>query len=140
VTSAGYEHARTGATLRLTAWGEDLPECLRQCALGVFALITPTGSVRPLDGREVAARGASPETLLASWLEECLYVHAVEGFLVAEVGRPEAQGARVHAVLWGEPADPARHPPGAVVSAAPPERLEVREEPGRFTAHVTLHI
>jgi hypothetical protein len=59
---------------------------------------------------------------------------------VAEVERPEAQGARVHAVLRGEPADPARHPHGAVVSAAPPEGFEVREEPGRVTAHVTLHI
>ena len=140
MTPAGYEHSRTGATLRLTAWGEDLPECLRQCALGVFALIIPAGSVRPLEGREVAARGASPEALLASWLDECLYLHVVEGFLVAEVGRPEVRGARIHAVLRGEPADPARHPPGAVVNAALAEGLEVREEPGRVAAHVTLHI
>jgi SHS2 domain-containing protein len=139
VTPAGYEHSRTGATLRLTAWGEDLPECLRQCALGVFALIIPAGSVRPLEGREVAARGASPEALLASWLDECLYVHVVEGFLVAEVDRPEVQGARLHAVLRGEPADLARHPPGPALSVASSEGLEVCEEPGRVIARVTLH-
>ena len=88
MTTAGYEYSGAGAEVGLTAWGEDLAECLRQCALGVFNLIVPTTSVEPLDGREVAARGASPEALLVNWLNECLYVHDLEGFVVADVVRP----------------------------------------------------
>jgi SHS2 domain-containing protein len=140
MSPAGYEYSGTGGDLALTAWGEDLPECLRQCALGIFNLIVPTASVRPLEGREVAARGASPEALVVNWLDECLYVHDLEGFVVADVARPELRGGSVHAVLRGEAADPARHPPGKLVKAAARDGLEVREEAERVTARVTLHI
>ena len=109
-------------------------------ALGVFNLIVPTTSVEPLEGREVAARGASPEALLVNWLNECLYVHDLEGFVVADVVRPEILGTSVHALLRGEPVDPSRHPRGTLVRAATREGLEVRESSGRVTAHVGLAI
>ena len=64
VTLEGYEYFDVAADVGVAAWGEDLPGCLRQCALGVFNLIVPTGAVQPLEGREVAARGPSVE---ASW-------------------------------------------------------------------------
>ena len=140
MTTAGYEYSGAGAEVGLTAWGEDLAECLRQCALGVFNLIVPTASVEPLEGREVAARGASPEALLLNWLNECLYVHDLEGFVVADVGRPEILGTAVHALLRGEPVDPSRHPRGTLVRAAAQEGLEVRESTGRVTARVALDI
>ena len=140
MTTAGYEYSGAGADVRLTAWGEDLPECLRQCALGVFNLIVPTGSVEPLESREVAARGAPPEALLVNWLNECLYVHDLEGFAVADITRPEIVGAVVHALLRGEPVDPSRHPRGTVVRAAARGGLEVLETAGRVTARVTLDI
>jgi SHS2 domain-containing protein len=103
MTTAGYEYSGAGAEVGLTAWGEDLAECLRQCALGVFNLIVPTASVQPLEGREVAARGASSEALLVNWLNECLYVHELEGFVVADVVRPEILGTGVHALLGASP-------------------------------------
>jgi SHS2 domain-containing protein len=140
VTTAGYEYSGAGPDVGLTAWGEDLPECLRQCALGVFNLIVPTASVEPLEGREVAARGASPEALLVNWLNECLYVHDLEGFVVADIGRPEVLGTGVHALLRGEPVDPSRHPRGTVVRAASREGLELEESAGRVTARISLDI
>ena len=140
MTTAGYEYSGAGPDVGLTAWGEDLPECLRQCALGVFNLIVPTASVEPLEGREVAARGASPEALLVNWLNECLYVHDLEGFVVADIGRPEVLGTGVHALLRGEPVDPSRHPRGTVVRAASREGLELEESAGRVTARISLDI
>ena len=127
MTTAGYEYSGAGADVGLTAWGEDLPECLRQCALGVFNLIVPTGSV-------------PPEALLVNWLNECLYVHDLEGFAVADITRPEIVGTVAHALLRGEPLDPSRHPRGTVVRAAARGGLEVLETAGRVTARVTLDI
>lgn len=136
----GYEYFDVAADVGVHAWGETLAACLRQCALGVFELIVPTGAVAPMETREVAARGGAVETLLVNWLNECLYVHELEGFVVHDVRMPEVSGTRLHSVLHGEPLDPARHPRGTVVKAATFHGLEVVERPGRTTARVILDI
>ena len=136
----GYEYFDVAADVGVAAWGEDLPGCLRQCALGVFNLIVPTDAVQPVETREVAARGTPVEVLLVNWLNECLYVHDLEGFVVSEVARPEVTATGVHALLRGEPVDPSRHPRGTVVKAATFHDLEVSEAPGRVTARVVLDI
>ena len=136
----GYEYFEVAADVGVSAWGQDLPGCLRQCALGVFNLIVPTGAVQPVESREVAARGASVEVLLVNWLNECLYVHDLEGFVVRDVEPLQVTATAVHAVLRGEPVDPSRHPLGTVVKAATFHGLEVIEAPGRVTARVILDI
>ena len=140
MTAEGYEYFDVAADVGVAAWGEDWPGCLRQCALGVFNLIVPTTAVAPLESREVAARGTSVEALLVNWLNECLYVHDLEGFGVADVTRPEVTPTGVHAVLRGEPIDPARHPRGTIVKAATFHGLEVRQEPGCVSVRVILDI
>ena len=75
-----------------------------------------------------------------NWLNECLYVHDLEGFVVHDVGLPQVTGTGIHGVLHGEPVDPARHPRGTVVKAATFHGLEVVERPGRVTARVILDI
>ena len=140
MTPEGYEYFDVAADVGVSAWGQDVPECLRQCALGVFNLIVPTDAVQPAESREVAARGGSIERLLVDWLNECLYVHDVEGFVVADVTRPEITPTGVHAVLRGEPFDLARHPRGTLVKAATLHGLEVKREPGRVRARVVLDI
>ena len=140
MTNHGYEYFDVAADVGLAAWGPDLPECLRQCALGVFNLIVPIVAVEPVESREVAARGQSAEALLVNWLNECLYVHELEGFVVADVSRPEITPAGVHALLRGESFDLARHPRGTVVKAATFHALELRETPERVSARVVLDI
>jgi SHS2 domain-containing protein len=140
VTPEGYEYFDVAADVGVSAWGRDVPECLRQCALGVFNLIVPTDAVQPAESREVAARGGSIEALLVDWLNECLYVHDVEGFVVADVTRPEVTPTGVHAVLRGEPFDLTRHPRGTLVKAATLHGLEVKRAPGRVSARVVLDI
>ena len=140
MTPEGYEYFDVAADVGVSAWGQDVPECLRQCALGVFNLIVPTDAVQPAESREVAARGGSIEALLVDWLNECLYVHDVEGFVVSDVARPEVTPTGVHALLRGELVDPARHPRGTLVKAATFHGLEVKREPGRVSARVVLDI
>jgi SHS2 domain-containing protein len=140
VTAEGYEYFDVAADVGVRAWGRDLGACLRQCALGVFNLIVPTDAVQGVERREVAARGTSVETLLVNWLNECLYVHDIEGFVVRDVTGPAVTGAGVHGILHGEPVDPARHPRGTVVKAATFHGLEVLEMPGEVRARVILDI
>ena len=60
-------------------------EAFVQTALGVFALIVEPGSVEERESREVRAHGESLEALLVAWINECLYVHEVEGFVARRV-------------------------------------------------------
>jgi SHS2 domain-containing protein len=136
----GYEYFDVAADVGIRAWGRDLGACLRQCALGVFHLIVPTDAVQAVESREVAARGTSVEALLVNWLNECLYVHDIEGFVVRDVTAPAVTATSVHGVLHGEPVDPARHPRGTVVKAATFHGLEVVEAPGQVSARVVLDI
>ena len=140
MTGEGYEYFDVAADVGVHAWGQDLGACLRQCALGVFNLIVPTDAVRAVESREVAARGGSAEVLLVNWLNECLYVHDIEGFVIKDVTSPEVTAASVHGILHGEPVDPARHPLGTVVKAATFHGLEVIETPGQVSARVILDI
>ena len=136
----GYEYFDVAADVGVAAWGEDLSACLRQCALGVFNLIVPTDAVQPIESREVAARGASVDALLVNWLNECLYVHDLEGFVVSDVASPEVTATGVHALLRGEPVDPSRHPRGTIVKAATFHGLEVSQLPGRVSVRIVLVI
>jgi len=98
--------------------GATLAEAFAQVALGVFALLADPASVEERDAREVRAHGTVPETLLVNWLNECLYVLDVEGFVPRRVeftifaldataagGEP----LRLYCRLHGEDRDTARH-------------------------------
>ena len=75
-------------------------------------------SVEERETRAVRAHGVDPVDLLVNWLNECLYVLDVEGFVarrvefVAFVLNASALGGeplRLHCLLHGEGAEPARH-------------------------------
>ena len=136
----GWEHFEVAADVGVHAWGPTLPACFRQCALGVFDLIVPLAAVVPVERREAAAQGDSPEALLVNWVNELLYLHEVEGFAVRDVEPPRIDGLRLHGVVSGEPLDPARHPRGALVKAATFHGLAVETGPGRVSVRLVLDI
>jgi SHS2 domain-containing protein len=118
-------HEQHAGGIGLRAWGYDLPGCLRQALRGVFNLVVPLAQVRPDETRELQGQGDPVEALLVEWLNEALYLHDVEGFVLHDLDRPVQTGRRVHARLHGEPLDTARHPRGAVVRAVTREDLEL---------------
>ena len=136
----GWEYFEVPADVGVRAWGATLEACFRQCGLAVFNLIVPLEAVSPAEGREVGARGESAETLLVNWVNELLYLHDIEGFAVRDVQLPRIEGDRVHALLTGEPVDPARHPRGILVKAATFHELALVREPGRVSARLVLDL
>jgi SHS2 domain-containing protein len=106
--------------------GETLPEAFAQVALGVFALLADPASVEEREAREIRAHGGAPEALLVNWLNECLYVLDVEGFVARRVefrsfaldaDAPGGEPLRLYCRLHGEDLDPSRHVPREAVSA-----------------------
>jgi SHS2 domain-containing protein len=81
----GWEHFEVQADVGVQAWGESRAAAFAQAALGVLALIVEPASVSSRESREVRAQAETPEALLAAWIDECLYVHEIEGFVVRAV-------------------------------------------------------
>jgi SHS2 domain-containing protein len=112
----------------------------------MFAVITDLDGVEAREVREVRAHGDSLPTLLVTWLNECLYVHEVEGFVAREVElvaldespRVGGEPFRIHGILRGEELDPGRHSRGISVTGALLDGGSVGGAGGGFETRVVL--
>jgi SHS2 domain-containing protein len=127
VTAAGYAYFDVEADVGVRAWGRDRAEAFAEAALAVLALaVTPAG-VEERETRDVRAQAATVEDLLVAWINECVYVHEIEGFAVHRVSVDRLDDALVHGVLHGESLEPSRHQLGTVVKGATHHRVSVTE-------------
>jgi len=100
--------------------GATIEDAFAQAALGVFALAVDPASIEERESRVIRAHGVDPARLLVNWLNECLYVLDVEGFLARRIefislaldnAAPGGEPMRLQCLLHGEEADPLRHVP-----------------------------
>lgn len=136
----GFTYFDVAADVGLHGWGMTLEAAFRQIGLGLFALMVEPRSIEERESREVRAQGDTPEALLVNWLNDCLYVHDVEGFVARRIDFPVFENARLHSVLWGEEVDPGRHRLGTVVKAATYHQLAIRQADGGWEIEVILDI
>ena len=144
----GYEYFEVEADVGVLGCGADAAEAFVQTGLGVFALIVDPASVREQERREVRAHGEGLGDLLVNWINECLYIHDVEGFvarrieLVAFETSPRGGGEplRLHAFLHGEEVDPGRHRLGTVVKAATLHQVTVAPIEGGWQARLIVDV
>ncbi len=122
------------------AWASTRAEAFAQAALGVFTLIVRLDEVDEREHREVRAQADSPERLLVAWINECLYVHEIEGFVVRRVEVDTCTESVVHGVLHGEEVDAGRHRLGTIVKAATLHRVSVTETAGRHEVRVIVDV
>jgi SHS2 domain-containing protein len=138
--AVGWQHFEVEADVGVHAWDRSRAEAFARAAEGVFALVVPAASVTARETREVRAQGDSAEVLLVNWLNECLYVHEIEGFAVHRVEPARLDGAAVHGILHGEPIDPHRHRLGTVVKAATLHDVAVTEGGGRAEVRLIVDV
>lgn len=125
-----------------------LRDAFTRIALSLFAAAVDPASVDETEVREVRAHGAGVAALLRRWLEECLYVHEVEGFacrsieLVVFEAMPTAGGEplRLHAFLRGEPVEPARHQVRESIRGIGSDGLAVETLPDGFRVRARLEL
>jgi SHS2 domain-containing protein len=146
--SEGFEPFSSGPEVGVKARGSSLAEVFARSALGMFSLIVDPAGVEERDVREVRAHGGSLESLLVSWLNECLYVHEVEGFVPCRVevspidplARTGGEPFQVHGLLYGEEVDAVRHTVRLAVKAASPDGAEVVVDAAASEARVVFEI
>ena len=138
--AAGWEHFEVEADVGVRAWGTSRAEAFAQATLGVFALLVTPDQVQPHEDREVRAQADGPETLLVAWIDECLYVHEIEGFVVQGLELTVCTDTLAHGVLHGEPVDPGRHQTGTVVKGATHHKVAVTVRDGVHEVRVIVDV
>jgi len=138
VGGAGWEHLEAGAEMGVHAWAPTRAGAFAQAALGVLALIARPEEVEEREHREVRAQADSPERLLVGWINECLYVHEIEGFVVRRVEVDACTEGVVHGFLHGEEIDAGRHRLRAAVKAATLRGVSVAESSGSHDVRVVV--
>ncbi len=136
----GFDYFPVAADVGIRGWGPTLETAFRQTGLGLFALMVEAESIVERESREVRAQGDTPETLLVNWLNDCLYLHDVEGFLAHRIDFAVFEERRLHSILWGEAVDPTRHPLGTVVKAATYHQLTIGRVNDGWEIRVILDI
>jgi SHS2 domain-containing protein len=129
MTAPGWERFSVEPDVGLRGWARSRGEAFAQVTLGMFALLVAPEQIRVVEQREVRAQAATPERLLAAWIEECVYVHEIEGFVARAVEMTVCTDTLAHGVLHGESLDPARHrlTVGVKGAATQGARVEVHE-------------
>ena len=136
----GWEHFEVEADVGVRGWGESRAVAVAQATLGVFALLVDPAEVEAREVREVRAQADGPETLLVSWIDECLYVHDIEGFVVREVEMTVFTDTLAHGLLRGEPLDAARHRVGTVVKGATYHTVALTVRDGVHEARIIVDV
>ena len=114
------------ADVGVASTGSTLAEALAWAARGMFSLIADIDRVETREWIHVSVKSTDADALAVDWLNELLYRHEAEGFLIREpdvvVGE---DGASLTATCGGERIDPARHGPLGTIKAATYHKLEV---------------
>jgi SHS2 domain-containing protein len=140
MTDTGYEYFEVEADVGVRAWAPTRAEAFAQAAMGVLSLVCDPVSVTPRETREVRAQADAPETLLVAWIDECLYVHEIEAFVVHRVEVTAFSDTVVHGRLHGEPLDAGRHRLGTVVKAATLHGVSVESRDGSHEVRVIVDV
>lgn len=140
MSGTGWEHFEVEADVGVHGWGPTRGEAFAQTTLGVFSLLVSPDEVEPRERREVRAQAESPEALLVAWIDECLYVHEIEGFVVRSVEMTVCTDTLAHGVLHGESLDPERHRVGTVVKGATYHQVSVEVREGLHEARVIVDV
>jgi SHS2 domain-containing protein len=140
--SGGWEPFEVEPDVRVgvVGWGATRAEAFAQAALGVLALLVNPDGVQAREPREVRAQAGGPEALLVAWVDECLYVHELEGFVTRSVAMTMCTDTLAHGVLHGEPFDPGRHRLGARVKGAASHQASVVDRDGRHEARIVVDV
>ncbi len=127
------------ADVGIHAHGETLGEVFAQSALGMFSIISDLQRVHERESRQVEVEAPDREALLVAWLNELIYLSAVEGLLFRRFQVLDVKDTRVRALCHGERFDRGRHRMNTEVKAATYHMLQVYED-DHWHARVILDI
>ncbi|RME00493.1 MAG: archease [Deltaproteobacteria bacterium] len=132
-----FEHT---ADVGIEAYGETLEELFAHAAVGLIDLMTDPAAIEERERVTIEVEGQDLPQLLRRWLSEILFLFDAREILLSRFEitiSPEHD--TLHAVAYGEPFEPERHPLENEVKAVTYHGLEIRGT-GPYRARVVFDI
>jgi tRNA nucleotidyltransferase (CCA-adding enzyme) len=115
-------------------------QAFEQAAVALTAVITEPTLVQAMQRIEIDCEGPDEDLLLYDWLNALVYQMATRRMLFSRF-ELEYSEAKLHASVWGEPVDTARHQPAVEVKGATFTELAVGQgEDGCWHAQCVVDV
>lgn len=135
-----FEIVGTTADLAISAIAGTLKGLFATAATGLFSLLADPTSIRPISQRTVTAEAGDLVGLLIAFLNELLFLHESEDWLMASVSITTVSPTRIEAVMAGETIDSTRHQIQRHVKAVTYHRASVRRTSRGWEATVIVDV
>ncbi|HEY9199480.1 MAG TPA: archease [Gammaproteobacteria bacterium] len=121
-----WEHFAHAADIGVRGYGHDVDEAFAQAALAMIAVIADPQRIEAHEAFSIECRAPDLEFLLVDWLNALVYEIATRHMLFCAFD-VHILGHHLHATVWGERIDIARHLPVVEVKGATFTELRVAE-------------
>jgi len=139
-----FEFLEHVADAYVAARGQSLEEAFENAALAMFDVMTDTQKVESTVKDEVIIEEYDQKALLYSWLEQLLLKFEIEGKLYSKFEVSELlqtnKGWRLHATIFGERFDLAKHVSKAEVKAVTYHQMEINREDDGYLLRFILDL
>jgi SHS2 domain-containing protein len=135
-----YEIVEHTADVGIRVEAEDRPGIFRNAARAMFDMMFGLQAIGRSRRRRIEVTADSLEELLVSWLNEVLYVHAVEKTVFSDFTDPQLSGNRFSAWCVGENLDPAVHRCDMEIKAATYHGLSFQQSGGKWVAKIIFDV
>jgi len=140
-TGAGsFEIVGTTADLAIEVTADTLERLFATAAAGLFSVLVDPALVRPAAQRTVTAEAGDVVGLLIAFLNELLFLHESEDWLMASAAVTALTPTRVQAVVTGETIDPGRHHIQHHIKAVTYHRARVQQTERGWEAMVIVDV
>jgi len=138
---AKFEFLEHVADVYVAARGQSVEEAFENAALAMFEVMTDTSRVKPAVKDEVAIEERDEKALLYTWLEQLLLKFELGEMLFSKFNVTRLvqtnRGWRLHAVIFGERYDRARHVSKVGIKAVTYHQMEIgREDSGHVVKFI----
>ncbi|MEW6692187.1 MAG: archease [Pseudomonadota bacterium] len=138
-TRGHWQHFEHVADIGVRGLGPTAAEAFAQAALALTALVVDPAAVESRESMTVDLEGADLDYLFYDWINALVYAMATRRMLFGRF-EVELTPGRLHATVWGEPLDRARHQPVVEVKGATLTELSVSEENGQWIAQCVVDV
>jgi SHS2 domain-containing protein len=125
-----FEVLEHTADIGIVAYGADLKQAFGHAAEGLFSLIVDLDTVREKSMRPVEVSASDIEMLLASWLNELIYIFDTEYLVFKRFEVIRITDEHLTANCYGEKVNQRRHELKRNVKAATYHKLRVEKDNG----------
>jgi SHS2 domain-containing protein len=135
-----FEILEHTADIGIRAFGSSVAELFENAAFAVESVALDPEAVEPRTSYPITATGEDDESLLVNWLNEVIWYLDGKRIALARFRVETLDSTTVAGHGWGEPRDPARHPPRLVVKAATYHQISIRATGDHWVAEVYLDV